>query len=582
MGYIQPKKDYKDGDVLYGIDLNASNEVIQAGVDDNFDRIKGLNDSKQDVINESNKLDYSLLDNTPDIPEKTSDLTNDSGFIDDSYHDDSKQDTLTSGINIKTINNESILGEGNLVVEGTGTTDYDELENQPSINNVTLEGNKSLSDLGIDIPTKISDLNNDNNTVTDANYVHTDSNYTVTEKSKLAGIEAGAQANVTEVVVDSTPTADTQLVIDEYDLDINIPDSEITDEYSDSPLLGYSSHYANNRFASKAGDTFTGNLIIANATYLKGIDESNNTISLIRAHITNNQGFVAIGDSLFPTRIWASEMPTINIGGTIYTIATTDDLNSYLPKSGGTLTDNLIVGETTDTSDKSVQVKNNACHIKLEVKTNGDSGIWNNTLSKYTLVERANGDLQLNGKLVIASDGISTFDNDIRLKKNNANAYIYIGDTANRKINEFQTENDSIKVGMGTDANGAFRLYDYTHSKDILRDTSAGVITFNGKANQATQDSDGNAINSTYLKKKNVAIGSTSITPSAANTATQKAVTWPEMDGVPTVVVTPNVGAGLDQNIICGYTGASKKGCTLWIKSNNTTARTVSYIAIYK
>lgn len=36
---------------------------------------------------------------------------------------DTKQDTLVSGINIKTINNTSILGEGNIVIEGGGTVD---------------------------------------------------------------------------------------------------------------------------------------------------------------------------------------------------------------------------------------------------------------------------------------------------------------------------------------------------------------------------------------------------------------------------------------------------------------------------
>lgn len=55
-----------------------------------------------------------------------------------------------------------------------GTTDYADLTNKPSINNVELSGNKSLADLGIDIPTKTSDLTNDSNYVADANYKHID------------------------------------------------------------------------------------------------------------------------------------------------------------------------------------------------------------------------------------------------------------------------------------------------------------------------------------------------------------------------------------------------------------------------
>lgn len=52
------------------------------------------------------------------VPTKTSQLTNDSGFITNSYHDSSKQDTLVSGSNIKTINGNSLLGSGNITISG--------------------------------------------------------------------------------------------------------------------------------------------------------------------------------------------------------------------------------------------------------------------------------------------------------------------------------------------------------------------------------------------------------------------------------------------------------------------------------
>lgn len=46
------------------------------------------------------------------------------------------------------------------------------------------------------IPTKLTDLTNDGSYVTDANYVHTDNNFTTTLKNKLDGIAAGAEVNV--------------------------------------------------------------------------------------------------------------------------------------------------------------------------------------------------------------------------------------------------------------------------------------------------------------------------------------------------------------------------------------------------
>ena len=117
------------------------------------------------------------------------------------------------------IENWKEQGEGG----GGGTSNYNSLSNKPKINNVELSGNKTLHDLGIqaemtvdselsdesenpvqnkviknalddkadidDIPTATSDLNNDSDFVSDANYVHTDNNYTIEEKTKLGGLE---------------------------------------------------------------------------------------------------------------------------------------------------------------------------------------------------------------------------------------------------------------------------------------------------------------------------------------------------------------------------------------------------------
>ena len=50
--------------------------------------------------------------------------------------------------------------------------------------------------VNLTIPTKLTDLTNDGNFVTDANYVHTDNNFTTTLKNKLNGIATGAEVNV--------------------------------------------------------------------------------------------------------------------------------------------------------------------------------------------------------------------------------------------------------------------------------------------------------------------------------------------------------------------------------------------------
>lgn len=66
------------------------------------------------------------------------------------YTWNNKQATLVSGTNIKTINNTSLLGSGNISVGGGGgTTDYSDLSNKPQINSNTLSGNKTSADLGL-------------------------------------------------------------------------------------------------------------------------------------------------------------------------------------------------------------------------------------------------------------------------------------------------------------------------------------------------------------------------------------------------------------------------------------------------
>ena len=69
---------------------------------------------------------YNDLTNKPTIPTNTSQLTNDSNYVDTTFLNlqlSTKQDKLYSGTNIKTINNTSLLGSGDISISGGTPTD---------------------------------------------------------------------------------------------------------------------------------------------------------------------------------------------------------------------------------------------------------------------------------------------------------------------------------------------------------------------------------------------------------------------------------------------------------------------------
>lgn len=110
----------------------------------------------------------------------------------------SEIDSSNSGNENSTSEIDGELNDDNIIdgdLQPTNPSlDYDVLENKPKLNGKTIQGSKTNEDYGI--PTKTSDLENDSDFVSDAEYVHTDNNYTSEEQSKLEGIESGAEVNV--------------------------------------------------------------------------------------------------------------------------------------------------------------------------------------------------------------------------------------------------------------------------------------------------------------------------------------------------------------------------------------------------
>ena len=73
MAYINPKLDYKEGDILYGSDLNASNLVIKRGVDDNYDKIKDIEVFNTELDTNITNLEGALEENVNALEQSIAD-----------------------------------------------------------------------------------------------------------------------------------------------------------------------------------------------------------------------------------------------------------------------------------------------------------------------------------------------------------------------------------------------------------------------------------------------------------------------------------------------------------------------------
>lgn len=201
---------------------------IEAGAEVNVIETVKVNNSALTVTNKAVNIT---------VPTKTSEISNDSGFITKAVNDltnyykktetytQTEIDNKLSAIPKFAISVVSALPTSNiqtttvyLVSTGTETnnlyTEYIYVNNKweilgtqkldlspyvKSTDLATVATTGSYADL-VDEPTKLSDFTNDKNFPSDANYVHTDNNYTTTEKNKLSGIASGAQVNKIEVV----------------------------------------------------------------------------------------------------------------------------------------------------------------------------------------------------------------------------------------------------------------------------------------------------------------------------------------------------------------------------------------------
>lgn len=119
----------------------------------------------------------------------------------------------------------------------------------------------------VTVPTKLTDLTNDGNFVTDANYVHTDNNYTTNEKNKLSGIEEGAEVNIIETV----KVNGTALSVTNKAVDVTVP-TKLTDLTNDGDFVTDANYvHTDNNYTTNEKNKLSGIAENAQVNVIEGV-----------------------------------------------------------------------------------------------------------------------------------------------------------------------------------------------------------------------------------------------------------------------------------------------------------------------
>lgn len=180
------------------------------------------------------------------VPTKTSHLTNDSGFL-TSETDPVFAASPAAGIKATDIQGWNAKTDNLGTITGVKTT---------AGAHTAIDVSSGLAT--IKVPTQTSHLTNDSSFAVDAAYVHTDNNFTTAEKTKLDGIEAGAEENVVKSIDTTAGTSGLALALDQNGkLDATIEAGSVASGNT-SFVTGGAVHTAISSLAPKASPTLTG------------------------------------------------------------------------------------------------------------------------------------------------------------------------------------------------------------------------------------------------------------------------------------------------------------------------------------
>lgn len=217
------------------------------------------------------------------------------------------------------------------------------------------------------IPSKTSDLTNDSNFVSDSSYVHTDNNYTTTEKNKLSGIATGAEVNQNAFsnikVGTTTVAADAKTDTLEFVAGDNVtitPDAtndkitiSATDTtYSDFVSATSDSAGVHGLVPAPAKGAFAGSVLCQDKTWKPVmVLIGNNAVEKAKADSSGNNIVNTYAPKASPTFTGTPKAPTAAVGTNTTQIATTEFVNTAITNAQvGAATFKGTVNAATDIS----------------------------------------------------------------------------------------------------------------------------------------------------------------------------------------------------------------------------------------
>lgn len=431
--------------------------LVQAGfsqASQNVDGLVHIEDPNIDFDDSYSVYSKVQIDNklssyaqTSDIPTKTSQLTNDSNFI--NQHQ-----------SIKTINNQSLVGTGNIAIS---QGEYNKI-NTISVNstNQTPDSNKNVN---ITVPTKVSQLDNDLGFITSGvvptNYVTVNTAQDITAAKTFKNAADTTKIDGKEIVISGTSD-----FLTDYNTQAAVTNVPIINKLSSDGLsydnnnvsLNYHREY--HSFQSDTG---------SRVDYSKGL--------LLRSEYSGTGG----NDPSSEYSIYIASQHTnkdYNLGGIYF---------RYLSKGE----DNVIQPENI--------ISINASGVSFHNSTNFDRYVY---LNSNTYVNPDN--LQLSNA-EISYMSLTDYVKQSSLYYNRANSVI----TATSDTVIEPRSNDTISLGTST--NKFSNIYATTFNGDLSGNASsattattadhaisADAATTANSATSATQDGNGNTISSYY------------------------------------------------------------------------------------